>query len=675
MEQILLFAALGVGAGAMIAGIAIGLVVTYRGSGTINLALGAVAMVAAYAFWGLKVGKFGPAVPTVPACVITIAVVLLLGVLMELLAFRPLRAATPVAKLVASLGILLIIQSAMTLAFGPYPQEAPSLLPSGSVSLFGGSVPSAGLVIAAVVIVMAAGLAALYRWSSFGLATRAAAENEVSGMLIGLTPNTLAMANTLVACLVLGILGVLIGPLTALDPSSMPLLVIPALAAALFAGFTSLGVACAVAIGIGAAENILYYVSTLSWFPTVGGVPIPGVEQLLEFLLVVVALFFRGARLPGRSALIERQLPAVPMPTRVVRATLILAAVAAVGLVVLPFDFRRALVTTEVAAVLFLSVVVITGFVGQISVVQLSLSGVAAFAMAHLGTAWHLGFPLAPLLGAAVATVVGLGVGVSALRVRGVQLAVVTLAAAVAIQQFWFANPNWGASDSGQPVPQPHLFGINFGNYASFRGLDGELPSPMLGFLILAVAVVLALFVANLRRTNLGQRMLAVRSNERAAAGAGISVRNVKLVGFAISSFIAGIAGAMSAYNYGSVSASSYDAFTALGVIAFAYIGGITMVSGAVIAALISTEAIVPHFLDRYLGISGTWALLIGGVLLIVNLVFYPAGVAGALRRGKRDGTTQSGNRLGTPHRGPTAERSPAGGAPTQPGPLARSNA
>jgi branched-chain amino acid transport system permease protein len=78
------------------------------------------------------------------------------------------------------------------------------------------------------------------------------------------------------------------------------------------------------------------------------------------------------------------------------------------------------------------------------------------------------------------------------------------------------------------------------------------------------------------------------------------------------------------------VSASRFDAVTALGLIAFAYAGGITLVSGAVFAGLISTEALIPHALDKWLGISGNWFLLFGGVLLIITLLQHPEGVAGA---------------------------------------------
>ncbi len=119
----------------------------------------------------------------------------------------------------------------------------------------------------------------------------------------------------------------------------------------------------------------------------------------------------------------------------------------------------------------------------------------------------------------------------------------------------------------------------------------------MLGFLYLVVAIALCLLVAQIRRSVLGQQMLAVRANERAAAAAGINVARVKIIAYGISSFIAGTAGWMYAYNFGSVSAARFGILIALGFVAFAYIGGITMVSGAVIGGLVATEGLVPVLL------------------------------------------------------------------------------
>jgi ABC-type branched-subunit amino acid transport system ATPase component len=150
---------------------------------------------------------------------------------------------------------------------------------------------------------------------------------------------------------------------------------------------------------------------------------------------------------------------------------------------------------------------------------------------------------------------------------------------------------------------------------------------------VLVITLLLCVLVGTVRRGDLGRRMLAVRSNERAAAAASINPRSVKLAAFAISALVAGTAGSLYAYNFGSVSADRFDAFTALSLIAFAYAGGITLISGAAFAGLISTQALFPYALDKWFGLSGTWFLLFGGVILIVTLIQNPEGVAGAFYR------------------------------------------
>ncbi|MGH9210523.1 MAG: ABC transporter permease [Acidimicrobiales bacterium] len=632
MDQYVLFALLGLGSGALIAGIALGVVLTYRGSGIINLAVGAVAMVSGYSFWSLKTGFFGPEFTTASALIMTLPVTLGMGALMELVAFRPLRTASPLAKMAASIGVLLFAQGGMLLGFGTSAKQAPGILPTDTVEVFGVTVPVNRFILAGIVAAAAVGLAALYRWSRFGLATRAASESEVSAILAGLSPNQLSMVNTLLASLVAGALGVLAASLTQLNATTLPLQVIPALAAALFARFTSLWIACAAGLLIGVAQSELDYLSTLSWFPQDQGHAMPGIKDLFVFVVIVIAMFLRGASLPGRGELVEKRLPLAPRPERLLRPAVLATVVCGVALIVLPFDFRQALTNSMIGATLILSVIAITGFVGQISAVQLALSGAAGFGISRLATEWGIEFPLAPLIAVAGVTLLGLLTAVSALRVRGVSLAVVTLAAAVAIEQFVFVNATWGGGAGGSPVAQPELFGIELGTNASYRGLDGKLPSPVFGFVVLGVALALCLLVANLRRSSLGQRMLAVRSNERAAAAGGINVRNVKLAAFGISSFIAAVAGALYAYNFGSVSATRFSALTGLVLIALAYLGGVTMVEGAIFAGLITTEGLFPHIFDKWVlpeNRVGPWTLLVAGGALLITLIVNPDGIAG----------------------------------------------
>jgi branched-chain amino acid transport system permease protein len=633
VSDVALFALLGLGGGAVIAGIAMAVVITYRGSGIINLSTGAVSMVAAYGFWALRTGHFGPEFPTVPALAITMAVAVLVGALSELLVFRPLRTSSPLAKLVASLGILLVLQATMLLWFGEAPRQIPSVFPIRIVEVLDNSIPVNRFWMAGVVVLMALALGALFRWTRFGLATRAASENEVTAMLRGLSPNQLSMANTLLASAIAGAMGIVAAPLSQADSVTLVLFIVPALAAALFAGFGSLWIAAVAGFAIGIGQSLMTWVVTLSWFPRDKGNPMPGVQALLTFVVLVIALSVRGGRLPSRGELVEKRLPFAPRPRRLAVPALALAAAGAVLLIVLPFSYRQALMLSMVGMVVCLSLVVITGFVGQVSLAQVTLAGVAGFAVSHMSSKAGIGFPWGPLVGSAAAVVIGLIVGMSALRVRGVSLAVVTLAGVVAIEQFGYANRKWGSGSTGAPVEQPELFGIRLGSNAGFRGIDGKVPSSVLGFVFLAVVVALCLLVASLRRSVLGQQMLSVRSNERAAAATGINVTSVKITAYAISSFIAGTAGWMYAYNFGSVSAARFGILIALGFVAFAYIGGITMVSGAVVGGLVATEGLVPYTIEELFNISGNWTLLVGGLILIVTLIQNPDGIAGTTYR------------------------------------------
>ena len=633
MRDVLQFVLIGLGAGAVIGGIAVAVVLSYRGSGIINLATGAVAMVSGYSFWALKSDFFGFTLGTVPACVVTLLVSVLLGVQIEILVFRQLRTASPLAKLLASLGILLTLQSTVLLWFGTAAKQIPNILTTSTVKVAGVTVPANRFWMLGIVLVITLALMALYRFTRFGLATRAASENEIYGMLAGLSPNHLSMANTVLASAVAGIIGIVAAPLVQADSISLPLLIIPALAAALFARFTGVGTACVAGVAIGVGQSLMYYASTLSWFPKDSGSPLPGMQALLTFVIIVIALRLRGGGMPSRGELVEKRLPAAPRPDRLARPAVVLGSLGVAALIVLPFGYRQAFMLSLIGIVVCLSLVVITGFVGQVSLAQVTLAGVSGFTVSHLIVDAGLGFPWGPIIGSVAAVVLGLLVGVSALRVRGVSLAVVTLAGVVAIEQFGFANSTWGAGSTGSPVKQPRLAGVDIGSSASYRGLDHKLPSPVLGFVFLGVVVLLCLLVANLRRSTLGQQLLAVRANERAAASAGIDVVRVKIAAYAISSFIAGTSGWMYAYNFGSVNAGRFGILIALGFVAFAYIGGITMVSGAVIGGLLATQGLVNHFIEAVLGISGNWSLLVGGLLLIFTLIMNPEGVAGTSYR------------------------------------------
>src|SRR3989440_6005456 len=250
----------------------------------------------------------------------------------------------------------------MLLAFGVTPQPEPGILPTSVVHVFDAVVPVNRFILTGLVIVAAAGLAALYKWTRFGLATRAVAENEAAAMLSGLSPNIISLTNTLLASLLAGALGILAASITQLDPSTLPLQIIPALAAALIASFTSFGIAVGASFGIAVMYSLLQYASAQSWFPQSGGVSLPGVTDLLAFLIIVVVLFWRGSRIPGRGELVERRLPEAPRPRHLARTGLIGGLAGAGLLVVFPFGFPGAPIHPLIGAPMGLARGVVTRF-------------------------------------------------------------------------------------------------------------------------------------------------------------------------------------------------------------------------------------------------------------------------------------------------------------------------
>jgi ABC-type branched-subunit amino acid transport system permease subunit len=278
-----------------------------------------------------------------------------------------------------------------------------------------------------------------------------------------------------------------------------------------------------------------------------------------------------------------------------------------------------------IAAIIGLSSVVVTGYVGQISLAQYAFAGLAAFTTAKLAIE-GVAFPWAPLIAVAITTGVGVLVGLPALRVRGMTLAVATLAAAVAIEELVFNSPSLnGLTD----VPRPRLFGHDLGFLAS--GSDNF--RAVFAVMALIVLAVCCLAVANLRRSPTGLRWLAVRSNERAAAAGGVDVRGAKLGAFAISSALAGLGGALLAYELPALSPQQFMVVGALAVLALCYLGGIGTISGALIAGALASGGVLTQLQGGATGEASSYQFAISGILLIVVVILYPDGISIAARR------------------------------------------
>jgi ABC-type branched-subunit amino acid transport system permease subunit len=225
--------------------------------------------------------------------------------------------------------------------------------------------------------------------------------------------------------------------------------------------------------------------------------------------------------------------------------------------------------------------------------------------------------------------IVGILVGVPALRVRGMTLAVATLGAAVAIEQLVFASPDLNGISG---VPRPRLFGVDLG----FLGHGRDNFRPEFGVLVLVALVLCTLGVANLRRSTTGLRWLSVRSNERAAAASGVDVRATKLGAFAMSSALAGVGGALLAYELPALSPQQFMVIGGLAVLALCYLGGIASISGALVAGLVASGGILTQLQGGATGSTSSTQFAVSGLLLIVVVIFAPDGLALLAARGFR---------------------------------------
>lgn len=286
--------------------------------------------------------------------------------------------------------------------------------------------------------------------------------------------------------------------------------------------------------------------------------------------------------------------------------------------------------TTTIATVLALSLVLVTGFGGQPSLAQMAFAGIAGFALSKLAMQWDIPFPIAPILASTIAMIFGVVVGIPALRVRGTNLAIITLAGGVAIQEFVFKNPKYvgDASTGGAKVPNPRI-----GDWDLGLILGANASRPVFGIFLVVVTLLLALAVANLRSSASGRRMLATRSNERAAIALGVNIGRAKLEVFAASAFIAGVGGCLIAYRFGSVSDASFGSVASLTALAVAYLGGITCVSGAVTSGITAAAGVSFYLLSNLTDSLGQWEVFIGGLLLILTAILNPEGIAGGIRQ------------------------------------------
>jgi ABC-type branched-subunit amino acid transport system ATPase component/ABC-type branched-subunit amino acid transport system permease subunit len=607
MDDIAYYGLIGVGPGAMLGLLALGMVLVYRGTGVLNLGHTSQAALGAYMYYVFSATYDLPLWLSFALAVLAAG---LCGVLVQVLVMRPLRSASPLTQIIASTGVLVVIQSSLLVAFGSESRNAQSLLPTGPVSVWGGhSIGVDRMLLLVIAICVTAVLWAVYRFSKFGAITAAVAENPIAGATLGHDPSRIAIGNWFLGGCLAGMAGALLAPISGLNLVSFVSLLVPVLAAALGGGLISfpLTVVSGVAVGIAQAEATSHS-------------EVRGAGTIATFSLLVFLMLVRGKAIPSRG-FIGTRMPS--LGTGRIRWWLVVGALAvSIALIwsVLPIEWNQAILTSMLVALPMLSVVVITGYAGQLSLAQYALAGVGAVVAAELASRHSVPFLLLLLIGGLGAVPVGYVIALTARRMRGASLGILTLGFNVLLFATVFSR------SEVITVPSVSVFGLDLNPI-----LD---PRRYLIFVVI-VFVLFALCVANLRRGQSGRRLIAVRGNERAAASLGISVNGAKTAAFMLSAFIAAVGGVMVAFRSTAVTYTSFSTLDSINQLGWTVIGGVGYIFGSLLGTIFEPGGVGNQIIASVYNDQFSYLPLVGGILLVLTILANPDGMTSVVLAAK----------------------------------------
>lgn len=602
MTELLQFTLFGLMLGCVYAIASMGLVLTYTVTGVFNFAHGAVGMVAAFAYYELRVTYDVPTPLAVLIIVVGLAPIAGLGAERLLRRFQGASYATSLVVTIAvTVGLLGFAQKVFP------PDEArnvPYLFGDGRITWL--DVPISHDRIAQVVTALAVafGLRFLLFSTPLGARMRSVVDDPELARLNGVRSVTVARLSWMIGFGLAALGGVLFAAGTNLNAIVLTLLVLNAYGAAMVGRLTSLPLTCLGALLLGLSQEL----TNVSWLWPEGDVfsrvrlAIPGLFLVLAVLLVPSFRLSAG-RVVGRDE------PAVPSLRRsaLIGVGLVLAVLALAQLG--PDDLSGHLIRAFVMGTIALSLVAVTGLSGQISLTQYLFLGIGAFVA---GKAFGGDSVLGMLLGGVVAAVLGVIVALPSVRLRGLHLALSTFGFALIGREAVLADRRiFGLS--GIVVDRPSLPGISFSSDAAFAVWSTT------------VFVVLGLLVIAVRGSWFGRQLTAIRDSELAAATLGLRVRWVKVAIFALSAFIAGCAGSLFGGMNNTVDGSQFEPVNSLLILLFAFVGGITTVSGAAVAG--GLFALLSYAQATYPELSGVVFLAIAAAA--IGLGRQPDGIAG----------------------------------------------
>jgi branched-chain amino acid transport system permease protein len=596
-----------------------GLVVTYTASGIFNFAHGSVAMIAAFTYWELRVQRHWAA-PLAFAAVLLVEAPAM-GVVIERVVMRNLGGAATITNIVVTIGLLVTLLGIGSVVWAPNKfAQTPSLprfYQADVVRVAGAPVPWHYFIVLGISAAVAFGLWTLLAGTRIGIAMRAVVDDRNLARLNGENPNLASAASWVVGCMLAALAGILLAPILALDVARLTLLVISAYAVAVVGRLRSLPLTALGAVILGLTLSYFDWgLSQMSHVP----VWVQSVHDSLPIIMLFVVLLVLPQDRTRLTAVLHTGGGTV-VPTR--RAVVIGGIAFVIGAwfveALLHGAVLRAAGQGLAIAIVMLSLVLLTGYAGQISLAQLAFAGLGVLAASWLPG--QLGAsPVGLIVAAGFAGLVGVVIAVPCLRLRDIYLALGTMAFALVVEQNVLGQIPGFASDSK-----------SFARWS-------PIASDRAYFVAIAtVFVVLAWLVIALRRGEFGRRLQAMKDSPAACTTVGLDLTRTKVQVFGLAAAIAGIGGFLLAGWKGTVGKDDFSlltgALSALPMLLLAVVGGITVVSGAMIGALLLVA--MPQVAAEYPSLRNLMILLPG--LVGITLARNPDGIASDIRNAIRD--------------------------------------
>jgi branched-chain amino acid transport system permease protein len=598
VTDFLQYTVFGVMLGAGFAIAATGLVVTYTASGVFNFAHGAVGMIAAFLYWELAVHDH----LSVPLALVVVLLVVapVSGALVERVLMRRLHGASAERPVLVTLGLLVILTGVATLVWSPTVTRVVNPLVAGTFRVVGVNIEYQYVITVGLAAVVAVGLRLLFFSTRTGLALRAVVDDPDLLAMAGASPNRVSQLGWVLGFVLAALAGVLIAGTqsTGVNIAALTLLVVNGYAAAVVGRLRNIPVTFVAALGIGLAESYVnsYAVPHLAQNLQTD---VPLVLPMVFFFVALVTVPASRLRAVGRLTTVRAQrlvgarqaaVSSAVFAAAVVLCAVVLAGDQSNGTTVL--DLGGQVMAFGIAG---LSLVLVTGYAGQVSLCQFAFMGIGAFVMGKVAGGGSL---IGLVAAAGVCGVLGALVALPTVRLRDLYLALATFAFADAVATGFFADVHVFGS-GGLTIGRIVLPGLSFG------GDRAEL------FLVTGCFLGCAWLVLAVRRSLVGRRLVALNDSPAAFATVGLNVSATRVVVFAVGAAMAGLAGALYGTVEGVVGTSDFSVFA--GVIFFLFVTtwSVRSVSGALLASL--TYVVLANVWDNGIGLfAGAGVILVG---------------------------------------------------------------